>query len=42
MTKSTKKTVNKTPRDFHQEVTNQIIEALEAGVKPWACPWDVT
>ncbi|PMM52251.1 ArdC family protein, partial [Vibrio splendidus] len=42
MTKSTKKTVSKTPRDFHQEVTNQIIEALEAGVKPWACPWDVT
>ncbi|WP_299139149.1 ArdC family protein [uncultured Vibrio sp.] len=42
MTKSTKKTVSKTPRDFHQEVTNQIIEALEAGVKPWSCPWDVT
>lgn len=28
--------------DFYQEITNQIIEALEAGVKPWVCPWDRT
>ena len=42
MTKTTKKTVKKTSRDFHQEVTNQIIEALESGIKPWTCPWDVT
>lgn len=32
---------NKKPSfDFYQEITNQIIEALEAGVKPWVCPWD--
>ncbi|WP_045391704.1 ArdC family protein [Vibrio rotiferianus] len=29
-------------KDFHQEITNQIIEALENGVKPWTCPWDVS
>ena len=28
--------------DFYQEITNQIIEALEQGVKPWVCPWDIT
>lgn len=28
--------------DFYESVTNQIIEALEAGVKPWVCPWDRT
>ncbi|MDC5711133.1 ArdC family protein [Vibrio europaeus] len=34
---------NKQPKiDFYQTVTDQIIEALEAGVKPWACPWDRT
>ncbi|OXX20497.1 ArdC-like ssDNA-binding domain-containing protein, partial [Vibrio sp. V05_P4A8T149] len=34
---------NKKPSfDFYQEITNQIIEALEAGVKPWVCPWDRT
>ena len=27
-------------RDLHQELTDKIIKALEAGVKPWACPWD--
>lgn len=26
-------------RDIHQEITNQIIAALEQGVAPWACPW---
>lgn len=25
--------------DVYTEVTNQIIEALEQGVKPWECPW---
>lgn len=30
----------KTPStDLYQVVTNSIIEALEAGVKPWVCPW---
>jgi len=29
-------------KDFYQEVTNQVIEALEQDVKPWSCPWDVT
>ncbi|KFA96686.1 ArdC family protein [Vibrio sp. ER1A] len=33
---------NKPKKDFYQEVTNQIIEALEQGIKPWSCPWDVT
>ena len=26
----------KTNRDFYQDVTNQIIEALEQGIKPWS------
>lgn len=31
----------KTPKpDLYQTVTQSIIEALEAGVKPWTCPWD--
>ncbi|MEQ5055415.1 zincin-like metallopeptidase domain-containing protein [Klebsiella michiganensis] len=25
--------------DIYQTVTDSIIEALEAGVKPWSCPW---
>ena len=25
--------------DIYQEVTNNIIEAMEAGVSPWRCPW---
>ena len=25
--------------DVYEEVTNQIIAALEQGVKPWECPW---
>ncbi|MDN3683224.1 zincin-like metallopeptidase domain-containing protein [Vibrio tapetis subsp. quintayensis] len=36
MTTTNKKT------DFYQVVTDQIIEALEQGIKPWQCPWDVT
>ena len=29
-----------TPRDQYIEVTNQIIDALEAGTPPWRKPWD--
>ncbi|ROR11528.1 ArdC family protein [Erwinia sp. JUb26] len=29
----------KTRTDIYQIVTDSIIEALEAGVKPWFCPW---
>ena len=31
---------DKTPRDHYQEVTQQVIEALEAGSPPWRQPWD--
>jgi antirestriction protein ArdC len=27
--------------DVYAEVTNQIIDALEQGVKPWECPWQM-
>ncbi|EGI25828.1 antirestriction protein [Escherichia coli TA206] len=33
----TKEVKNRT--DIYQTVTDSIIEALEAGVKPWSCPW---
>lgn len=34
------KTKFSTPHtDLYQTVTNNIIQALEAGVKPWSCPW---
>lgn len=36
------KTHTKNKPDFYQQITNQIIEALESGVKPWVCPWDKT
>ncbi|EBR0232276.1 DNA primase, partial [Salmonella enterica subsp. enterica serovar Hadar] len=26
--------------DIYQTVTDNIIEMLEAGVKPWVCPWN--
>lgn len=29
-------------RDIYVEVTTSILEALEAGVPPWRCPWDRT
>jgi len=32
--------INRTPRDHYQEVTDRIIEALEAGTPPWRRPWD--
>jgi antirestriction protein ArdC len=31
---------NRAPRDHYQEVTDRIIEALEAGTPPWRRPWD--
>ncbi|KGT86303.1 DNA primase [Erwinia typographi] len=36
---STKTKFFKVKTDIYQTVTDSIIEALEAGVKPWACPW---
>ena len=27
-------------QDLYQAITDQIIAALEAGTKPWACAWD--
>ncbi|MGR6830870.1 ArdC family protein [Aliivibrio wodanis] len=36
------KTHTKSKPDFYQQITNQIIEALESGVKPWVCPWNKT
>jgi antirestriction protein ArdC len=31
---------NRAPRDHYQEVTDRIIEALEAGTPPWRKPWE--
>ena len=28
------------PRDYRQEVTNDIIRLLEAGTAPWQKPWE--
>ncbi|MFK3708706.1 ArdC family protein [Klebsiella sp. NPDC088457] len=36
---SSKTKFSKTKTDIYQTVTDGIITALEAGVKPWACPW---
>ncbi|MFE8104431.1 zincin-like metallopeptidase domain-containing protein [Brenneria goodwinii] len=36
---SSKTKFSKTRTDIYQTVTDSIITALEAGVKPWACPW---
>ncbi len=33
---------SKTKVDIYQTVTDNIIMALEAGVKPWVCPWQRT
>lgn len=30
---------SKAKTEIYQTVTNNIIAALEAGVKPWSCPW---
>ncbi|UEM38116.1 ArdC family protein [Pectobacterium aquaticum] len=36
---SSKTKFSKAKTDIYQTVTNNIIVALEAGVKPWSCPW---
>ncbi|WP_194760891.1 ArdC family protein [Klebsiella variicola] len=36
---SSKTKFTKTRTDIYQTVTDNIIAALEAGVKPWSCPW---
>ena len=39
---SSKTKFSKTRTDIYQTVTDSIIAALEAGVKPWSCPWRVS
>ena len=36
---SSKTKFSKAKTDIYQAITNKIIAALEAGVKPWSCPW---
>lgn len=36
---SSKTKFSTTRTDIYQTVTDNIISALEAGVKPWSCPW---
>ncbi|WP_256832509.1 ArdC-like ssDNA-binding domain-containing protein, partial [Pseudomonas sp. Pse1] len=36
---SSKTKFSKTRADIYQTVTDNIIAALEGGVKPWSCPW---
>ncbi len=36
---SSKTKFSRTKTDIFQTVTDSIISALEAGVKPWSCPW---
>ncbi|WP_262016882.1 ArdC family protein [Serratia liquefaciens] len=36
---SSKTKFSKTKTDIYQTATDSIISALEAGVKPWSCPW---
>lgn len=36
---SSKTKFSKTRTDIYQTVSDNIIAALEAGVKPWSCPW---
>lgn len=36
---SSKTKFSKTKTDIYQVVTDSIISALKAGVKPWSCPW---
>jgi antirestriction protein ArdC len=36
---SLKTKFSKTRTDIYQTVTDNIITVLEAGVKPWSCPW---
>lgn len=37
--KTKTKTKTKPKPDIYQTVTDSIVSALEAGVKPWVCPW---
>ena len=42
MTYTRKKSKSHKPaRDHHQEITNKVVAALEAGVRPWQKPWDL-
>ncbi len=34
--------MTKTKRDIYQEITDKMIESLEAGTRPWTRSWDVT
>ncbi|MGJ3434913.1 ArdC family protein [Serratia sp. Je.1.23.a] len=36
---SSKTKFSRTKTDIYESVTESIISALEAGVKPWSCPW---
>lgn len=36
---SSKMKFSRTKTDIYESVTESIISALEAGVKPWSCPW---
>lgn len=36
---SSKTKCSSTKTDIYQTVTDNIIKALESGVKPWSCPW---
>lgn len=36
---SSKTKFSRTKIDIYQTVTDNIVSALEAGVKPWSCPW---
>ncbi|EKN6016859.1 TPA: ArdC family protein [Yersinia enterocolitica] len=36
---SSKTKFSRSKTDIYQTVTDSIISALEAGVKPWSCPW---
>ncbi|WP_233986066.1 ArdC-like ssDNA-binding domain-containing protein [Pectobacterium versatile] len=36
---SSKTKFSQTRTDIYQTITNNIIATLEAGVKPWSCPW---
>jgi antirestriction protein ArdC len=35
-----RKSANLSQRDHYQDITNQIVEALEAGIIPWRREWD--
>ena len=35
-----RKSASVSQRDHYQDITNQIVEALEAGIIPWRREWD--